>query len=135
MTVSLFFKSLSMWVIIALCAIANGVFRENILAPVLGKTLALPMSGLSLSIAIFIVTNLSFSLINGNDKLTYILIGLQWVLLTLFFEFVFGHYVVGKSWTSIFEVFNIVKGDLFLVVLVIILVSPLLVAMIKGELK
>jgi hypothetical protein len=123
------------WVIIALFAIANGVFRENILAPVLGKTLALPISGLSLSIVIFIVTNLSFSLINGNDKLTYILIGLQWVLLTLFFEFVFGHYVVGKSWTSIFEVFNIVKGDLFLVVLVTSLVSPLLVAMIKGELK
>lgn len=135
MTARLFFNSLLVWVIIAIFAIVNGVFRENILAPVLGKTLALPISGLSLSIIIFVVTSLAFSLINGNDKLTYILIGLQWVFLTLMFEFVFGHFVVGKSWASIFAVFNIVKGDLFLVVLATSLVSPLLVAMIKGEFK
>lgn len=135
MTARLFFNSLFVWVIIAIFAIVNGVFRENILAPVLGKTLALPISGLSLSIIIFVVTSLAFSLINGNDKLTYILIGLQWVFLTLMFEFVFGHFVVGKSWASIFAVFNIVKGDLFLVVLATSLVSPLLVAMIKGEFK
>ena len=135
MTARLFFNSLLVWVIIAIFAIVNGVFRENILAPVLGKTLALPISGLSLSIIIFVVTSLAFSLINGNDKLTYILIGLQWVFLTLMFELVFGHFVVGKSWADIFAVFNIVKGDLFLVVLATSLVSPLLVAMIKGEFK
>ncbi len=135
MTVRLFFSSLLVWVIIAMFAIINGVFRENILAPLLGETLALPISGLSLSIIVFAVTSLSFSLISGNDRLTYKLIGLEWVLLTLFFEFVFGYYVVGRSWASIFEVFNIMKGDLFLVVLATSLVSPLLVAMIKGELK
>lgn len=135
MTARLFFNSLLVWVIIAIFAIVNGVFRENILAPVLGKTLALPISGLSLSIIIFVVTSLAFSLINGNNKLTYILIGLQWVFLTLLFEFVFGHFVVGKSWASIFEVFNIVNGDLFLVVLATSLVSPLLVAKTKGEFK
>jgi len=135
LTARLFFNSLLVWVIIAIFAIVNGVFRENILAPVLGKTLALPISGLSLSIIIFVVTSLAFSLINGNDKLTYILIGLQWVFLTLMFELVFGHFVVGKSWAGIFAVFNIVKGDLFLVVLATSLVSPLLVAMIKGEFK
>jgi hypothetical protein len=44
----------------------------------------------------------------------------------------FGYYVVGKSWVEIMQVFNIQKGDLFIVVLFVTAFSPWLSALIRG---
>ena len=57
----------------------------------------------------------------------------EWALMTLLFELIFGHYVAEKSWLDIFQVFNILKGDLFVVVLLGTFISPLIVAKIKGH--
>lgn len=132
MTVSLFLKTGTIWFVIALLAVANGVFRENVLVSTLGQGIALPVSGVILSLIVFIVTYVSFPLFGRKGYLTYLCIGLQWVTMTLIFEFLFGHYVEGKSWSSIFTIFNIMKGNLLIIVLVTSLLSPLLVAKIKG---
>jgi hypothetical protein len=128
----IFLKTSVIWFVIALLAIANGVFRENILVSSLGQSIALPVSGITLSIIVFIVTYISFPIFGKNSSLTYFLIGLQWVLMTLLFEFMFGHYMIGKSWSDILQVFNIMKGNLFIIVLIVSLFSPLLVAKIKN---
>lgn len=132
MTIRLFLNAGLIWIVIAVLAIANGAFRENILVPALGHSFALAASGVSLSILVFTVTCISFPLIARNDTRTYFLIGLQWVSMTLIFEFVYGHYVAGQSWGSLLQVFNIMKGDLFIVVLITSLVSPLLVARLRN---
>ncbi len=126
-----FLKASVIWVVIALLAIANGLVRETLLVSTLGPSIALPVSGMLLSFIVFIVTYLSFPLFAKNKSLTYFLIGLQWVFMTLLFEFLFGHYVVGRSWSDIIQVFNIMKGNLFIIVLIVSLFSPLLVAKIK----
>jgi hypothetical protein len=131
MTAKLFFKAILIWLVIAILAVGNGVFRESVLVPTLGHGLALPMSGISLSIIVFIVTYLSFGFIGKKDVLTYFLIGFQWVLMTLLFEFAFGHYVAGKSWSILIKEFDITKGNLFIFVLLMSLISPFLVAKIK----
>lgn len=130
---SLFFKTIAVWIIMAVLAILNGFFRENILLPNIGQNFALPISGMSLSLIIFIVTYLTFPLFNKQTYLTYFFIGLQWVLMTLLFEFVFGHYVVGKTWSEILQVFDIVSGNLFVVVLLTSLFSPLIIAHIHHK--
>ena len=134
MTVKLFFKTSLIWLAIAILAIGNGVLRESVLVPMLGQGLALPISGISLSIIVFIVTYFAFGFFGKQSFLTYFLIGLQWVFMTLIFEFVFGHYVAGKSWSTILQVFDTTKGDLFIFVLLMSLISPVLVAKIKSEL-
>ncbi len=134
MTASLFLKVSAVWIAIAILAIGNGLFRESVLVAYLGQGAALPISGISLSIIVFIVTYLAFPIFGKNDSLAYILIGFQWVLMTLLFEFVFGHYVIGKSWSDLFQIFNVLKGNLFIVVLVTSLFSPLIVSKIKGVL-
>ncbi len=131
MTVNLFLKTSMIWIIIALLAILNGIFRESVLVSTLGPSMAISVSGLMLSLIVFIVTYLSFPLFGKHPSHTYFLIGLQWVVMTLVFELLFGHYVVGKPWSDILQVFNIMKGDLFIIVLVMSLLSPLLVAKIK----
>ncbi len=132
MTVSLFLKVSAVWLAIVILAIGNGLFRESVLVPYLGQGAALPVSGISLSFIVFIVTYLAFPIFSKNDSLTYILVGVQWVLMTLLFEFVFGHYVIGKSWSDLIQVFNVLKGNLFVFVLVTSLFSPIIVAKIKG---
>ena len=127
----IFLKASIIWFVIALLAIANGLLRESLLVSTFGQSIALPISGMLLSLIIFIVTYLSFPLFGKHTFLTYFLIGLQWVLMTLMFEFLFGHYVMEKSWSDIMEVFNITKGNLFSIVLIVSLFSPLLVAKVK----
>jgi len=131
MSFHLFQKAAFIWIIIAAFAIANGIFKESFLEPYLGKVIALPASGITLSIIIFSVILLSFRLIEGYRHVTYLYIGLQWVSMTLIFEFIFGHYIMERSWQELFQVFNIFEGNLFLLALLVTLFSPLLVFYIK----
>jgi hypothetical protein len=85
------------WFVIAVLTVINSIFRENIFVLRLGQSIALPVSGMLLSIIVFIVTYLSFPLLEKNNSIAYLLIGLQWVLMMLILEFFFSHYVLGKS--------------------------------------
>ena len=98
MTINLILKACGVWLVIMICAIVNGMFRENIVAPKLGQNIALPLSGLSLAMLIFIITYFVVPVFGKNNSQTYFLIGAQWVMMTLLFEFLFGFYVAGKSW-------------------------------------
>ncbi|EIF51619.1 MULTISPECIES: hypothetical protein [Sulfurovum] len=131
MTVNLFLKTSMIWLIIAFMAIINGIFRENVLVGMIGPNMAVPVSGITLSMIVLIVTYVSFPLFGKHHALTYFVIGLQWVLMTLLFEFIFGYYVMGKSWSDISEVFHIMRGNLFIIVLAVSLISPLLMAKVK----
>ena len=126
-------KASVVWFVIALLAIANGIFRETVLVSLLGQNIALPVSGILLSFIVFIITYLFFPFFGKNKTMTYFLVGLQWVVMTLLFEFLFGHYVVGRSWSDILKVFHIMKGNLFIIVLIFSLFSPILVAKIKSR--
>lgn len=127
-----FLKAILIWLAIALLAIANGVLRDLMFTPLIGRNIALPLSGLSLSIIVLVVTYFGLGFIGKLTEKTCWLIGLQWVLMTLAFEFLFGHYVAGKSWAELLQTFNILQGDLFLLVLLVSLVSPRLLAKYKG---
>ena len=131
MSVYLFLKASMIWFIMAIFAVINGMIRENIFVPYLGEANALPISGISLSIIIFTITYLSFDLFGKNGYLTNLYIGIQWVAMTLIFEFVFGHYAMGKSWLELLQVFNLLEGNLFIVALLVTFFSPIVVALIK----
>lgn len=134
MTISLFLKACVIWVVMVILAIANGAFRDGVLASQLGPDPALPISGLSLAVLIFIATYMTFPLIGKNALPVYYIIGIQWVLMTLAFDFLFGHYVLGKPWSDIVQVFDLASGNLFIVVLIVTLLAPYLVARLKGAL-
>ncbi len=125
-------KGIGIWLIIVIAAILNGTLREKLLVPVIGSGMALPLSGLTLSILVFIVSLTFIPYIGASEPKVYMAIGLLWVVLTLSFEFIFGHFVVGRSWQEIMQVFNIKKGDLFILVLLVTAFSPWLAAKVKG---
>lgn len=132
MNSSLFLKACGIWLLMAVLAIANGAFRDGVLADVLGPATALPLSGLSLAGLVLIATWLCFPLIAGRKPSAYWLVGLQWLVMTLLFEFPFGHYVLGKPWPELLRVFDVGAGNLFSLVLLTSLLAPWLVAKFKG---
>ncbi len=129
---SILLKAMGIWLVIVVAAILNGTFREKVLVPTIGANVALPLSGILLAVLVFIITLILISFIGSQDYQVYIWVGIFWVVLTLSFEFLLGHFVAGKPWHEILQVFNVKKGDLFVVVLFITAVSPWLAAKVRG---
>ncbi|KPJ76526.1 MAG: hypothetical protein AMJ54_11420 [Deltaproteobacteria bacterium SG8_13] len=128
----LILKAIGIWFLLVIVAIVNAVLREKWLMPAIGPSAALPASGVLLSLLILLAALVSVPHFDSSDGKTYISVGLIWFMLTLAFELFFGHFVAGKPWHEIMQVFNIRKGDLFMVVLLSTLVSPWLAARLKG---
>jgi hypothetical protein len=129
---SILLKATGIWFVIVVAAILNGVFREKVLVPAVGASMALPLSGVLLAALVFLVALLLVSFIGSSESKVYIWVGIFWVILTLFFEFLFGYFVAAKSWQEIMQVFNVKKGDLFIVVLIMTAVSPWISAKLRG---
>lgn len=55
-----------------------------------------------------------------------LLIGVLWFGLTVTFEFLFGHYIVRRSWSQLLSDYNLFAGRIWLLILVWITVAPLL---------
>ena len=65
-------------------------------------------------------------------KIDLLLIGALWLTLTVVFEFGFGHYVIGHPWKYLLADYNIFKGRLWSLVLLVTFVSPLFWGYIIG---
>jgi len=128
MTLNTLFRASLIWLAIAVLAICNGLLRNEVLLPAFGQGVALPLSGITLSIIVLVITYLAYPFLKAGKTDYPWLIGLQWLAMTLIFEFAFGHYVADKSWAVLLQTFNPFEGDLFLLVLLVTLSAPTLVA-------
>jgi len=133
MSMTLSLRAAVIWLVIACLAVGNGFIRDLVMAPRFGAGLALPLSGISLSVIVFAVTYIAFGFLRAPEKPACLLIGVQWVLMTLAFEWIFGSLVAGKPWMDLLQLFDVTRGNLFSLVLLVTLSSPYLVARIKGD--
>ncbi len=124
-------RATSIWFLIVGTAVLNGLLRETVLVSILGE-MALPVSGVSLAILVFLVTLVSVPFIGPAKTKTYLWIGIYWLALTLSFEFLFGHFVAGKAWREVLQVFNVQQGNLFSFVLLVTTFSPWIAAGARG---
>lgn len=124
-------KSLGIWLLILLTAIANGLFRDLVMAPVLGHALARAISSVSLSLLVLVITLLFITRLGISRNRQLWSVGWFWLALTLCFEFLFGHYVGGASWSALLADYNILEGRLWLLVLVTTLCAPALAGRIR----
>jgi len=125
-------KAGGIWTFFIFLAILNGIFRDKCLVPLLGQRLALPLSGISLSVLIFLVTFVFLPVFGTLEPVQYWLIGGGWLVMTVLFEFIFGLYVMGDSWEKLLDAYNVLKGNLWLLVLLTTALSPYLAARLRG---
>lgn len=125
-------KAVILWLMLVLLAIGNGLVREQLLAPALGPAAALPLSGVSLAALILLAAYVFVPWFGRRRTLAWLAIGAGWLALTLVFEFGFGHYVLGRTWGEIRQVFDVAAGNLFVLALLVTLLAPWLAARWRG---
>lgn len=119
-------KILLIWFCFIPLAILNGGLREYIWNKYLPDNLALPLSGVLLAGIIYIVTRLSLPHITNLSRKDCVFTGSVWMLLTICFEFSFG-LSSGSSWYELFQAYNPVTGNMWILVLLSTLCSPIIV--------
>jgi hypothetical protein len=115
------------WLVILVLAFANGALRELLLLPWLGYPWALVLSGLLLCAGVVLVTWFSLVAMKLKNAAQALAVGAFWLALTLVFEFGFGRFVQGKPWSELFDAYTFARGNLWPLVLLFILLSPLVI--------
>jgi len=120
-------KLFLIWLTFIPIAIINGSIRHYLYQPYIGELLAHQLSTLSASLFLFLTVYLYLK--NFLPTLSYqsaFLTGLILVLLTILFEFIFGHYIVGHSWQKLFADYDLSQGKIWSLFLVTMLFTPAL---------
>ena len=128
-------KSIAVWLLILLGAIANGVLREAVLLPRLGTKPAYVLSGLLLGLVILGVTLGCIRWLGVQSQQQALRTGAFWLLLTLVFEFGFGRFVQGRSWPVLLEAYTFRDGNLWPLVLLVTLFAPLIALRSRGGMR
>lgn len=121
-------RSIVVWFLFPLLAVMNGGLRNAVLTPRLGEFGGHVTSTITLCIALLIVTWLTIGWMRPANSRDAVLIGVRWVLMTVAFEFLAGHYAFGSAWTTLFADYNLFAGRVWLLVLVTSAFAPLLAA-------
>ena len=124
----IYFFSFVFWIFLIFVAIANAGVREKILENKLNKLKSHQVSTISLSIFIFLFSFVFFSIMRFNAlEYQYFIVGLMWTLLTVSFEFIFGYFVAKKTIKTLISDYNIFKGKIWILVLIVTFLSPWLI--------
>lgn len=115
-----------LWFPIVFIAILNGTFRVKFLMKYFNELRAHQLSvltGITL-FAIFIWIITGYWVIESSSQA--LMIGFMWLLMTVLFEFVFGHYVMKNSWEKLLADYKIQDGRLWILVLIWVTIAPYL---------
>ncbi len=123
---SLYLKSLGIWFILAISAILVATFRIGILLPKFGEQTAHQLGTVLYLIVQFIIIFFFIKKLKIKEVKTLLGVGIFWVLITIIFEFVFGHYVMGHSWEKLFADYNLVNGRLWVLVIINNIFAPVI---------
>ena len=116
-------KSLIIWFYFIPIAILNGGLREYVLVKTIG----------ALSVCIFLITWLLLPrMIKAFTSKDGWLIGIGWALLTIVFEFAAG-LAGGNTVSELLAAYNPLSGNLWLLVLLTTLLSPVIVRKVKAN--
>jgi hypothetical protein len=115
------------WFGIMLLAILNGAARDILFAPRMGDPGARALSCVTLSALIVAVTWVSLRWIGPVSSGDAWRTGAAWLVMTLAFEFIAGHYLFRTPWPLLLADYNLLAGRLWVLVLVVTLAAPALV--------
>jgi hypothetical protein len=117
----------AVWFAIMVVAIVNGAARDVLLAQRLGDVAARALSCGTLAGLILVVTWISLDWVHPASMGDAWAIGGMWLIMTLAFEFVAGHYLFHTPWLTVLADYNLFRGRLWILVLAATIVAPALV--------
>ena len=126
---AVFLYGLVGWNGLAVVGVANGIVPGVVVEPAIGAYPGHVVATLVTGIPAFVLVMylyLRFAPLTHSRR-ELIALGAFWLVLTVAFEFGFGHYVVGHPWSRLLADYNLLAGRLWVLVLVTLLVGPLVI--------
>jgi len=114
------------WLAIFMVMFANGAVRVAILQPQLGEDRARQVSSLTGLVLVLLLSRLFVRFATEATMSQLWQIGLAWLAATVAFEFLFGHFVSRLNWAALLADYNILRGRLWVPVLVGLFSGPAL---------
>jgi hypothetical protein len=113
--------------------IANGVLRTSVYGPAFSELQAHQLSTVSGIVIVLVYALLLFPWLRLRSAAAAWRAGLVWLGLTVLFEFGFGHYVAGYSWSRLFADYNLLAGRVWVLLLLAVAAAPRLALRIRGS--
>jgi hypothetical protein len=121
------------WVGILVLAILNGGLRQGFLIPGLGESVGRILSPILLALLVAGAAWIAVPWIRPGTGREAWLVGVLWLVLTLAFEFLAGHYLFGNSWERLLAEYDVARGRLWILVPITTLVAPALVHTVRSN--
>ena len=118
-------RAVACWFLLMVLAILNGAAREYFLVPRLGAAAAhvastILLCGLIMAAAWFVVPWMA-----PPTARAALSVGALWLLMTLGFEFLAGHYLFQKPWPVLLADYDLLHGRVWIFVPLVTLLAPL----------
>ena len=129
MTVKIFLAVFATWASFVIAVFLIGLLASGFLRAKIGSVATHAME---ISMSIISIYALTFILVSAHQIVSVRLlfgIGTAWVLLTLALELLIGHFGMGESWARVRRFYKIEAGQLYSIVLLVLLVSPYLASL------
>lgn len=119
-------RMFGVWALLVPFMIANGVFRELVLVTAFGDRFANVLSAAMGIAIVLLVTRLFLRRAAEMSVRSLARISIVWLGLTVAFEFLFGHYVDGLTWSELAANYAFWRGRLWPLVLASLAAAPFL---------
>ncbi len=112
------------WFGLMVIAIANGTIRQFTYGQVIPELHAHQLSTLTgitlMGLYIWWITR-KWKLKSAGQAWA---VGFIWLVMTILFEFIFGHYAIGKSWATLLNDYNLLQGRVWIFVPIWATIAP-----------
>jgi hypothetical protein len=112
------------WFVLGVLMTANGILRELVLRRHIGVDAAGVVSLLLGAGIILVGTRHLLRALTGASHGMLAVASLTLVVLTVLFEFTFGHWVDGKPWSELAAAYAIWRGEPWLLLLTLLALTP-----------
>ena len=120
-------RAILFWIPMVFIAILNGIIRNSVYQKYTGELSAHQISTFTIIVLIGIYTWFIIPFLKLQFVRQAIAVGLMWLILTIAFEFIFGHFVVGHPWSKLLADYNIWDGRLWILVLIWTTIAPFVI--------
>lgn len=125
-------RGLLVWLLLLVLAFASAALREGLLAPRIGAEAA-HFVGTIIAASVFLAA-IALTLrwiVPTLAPGALLRLGLGWTVMTVAFEFGFGHFVMGHSWSKLLRDYNVFEGRIWILVLLTTLLGPWLLGRLR----
>jgi len=126
-------KYLVAWVPMVAIAVLNGAVRDAWYAKRTSELRAHQLSTASLLLLLGAYIWFIIGLLPPGSGAEALAVGLVWLVLTLAFEFLFGHFVARRAWSRILHDYNVLAGRIWLLVPMWVAIAPYAFLMLQRQ--